>query len=85
MVTPSYISNELLYIISFVLYTLSKTLIHATEDNLSLSHFRFFWTLFLLLNTFWHECLRLVAHWNESLYIISFDLYTVSKPFFDAT
>jgi hypothetical protein len=84
MDTPSNILNELHYIISFNLYTLSKTLFHATEDNLPVSHFRYIWTLFLLLNTFWHEWLRLVAPWNELLYIISFDLYTVSKAFFDA-
>jgi hypothetical protein len=85
MVMPSNTLNELLYIISFEPYNLSKTLFHATEDNLSVSHFRFIWTLFLLLNTFWDEWSRLVAPWNELLYIISFDLYTVSKTLFDVT
>jgi hypothetical protein len=84
MVKLSNILNELLYIISFDLDTLSKTLFHATEDYLSVSHFRLIWILFLLLNTFWHEWLRLVAPWNELLYIISLDLYTVSNTFFDA-
>jgi hypothetical protein len=46
MVTPSNILNELLYIISFDLYTLSKTLFHAKADNLSVSHFCYIWTIF---------------------------------------
>jgi hypothetical protein len=43
------------------------------------------WILFLLLNSFWHEWSRLVTICLELLYIISFDLYTVSQTFFDAT
>jgi hypothetical protein len=85
MVTPSNTLNEFLYIISFDLYTLSKNLFHATEYKLSVSHFRYIWTLFLLLNTFWHERSRLVAPWNELLYIISFNLYTVPKTLFWCT
>jgi hypothetical protein len=77
--------KEFLCIISFHVYTVSKTLFDATEHNLSFSHFRFIWTIFLLLNTFWHEWSRLVTPCNELLYIISFEEYTVSKTFFDAT
>jgi hypothetical protein len=44
--------NELLYIISFDLHTPSMTPFDATEHNLLVSHLRFIWTLFLLLNTF---------------------------------
>jgi hypothetical protein len=78
MVTPVTLCYVLLYIINFDLYTFSITLFDATEHILSVSHFRYIWTLFLLLNTFWHEWLRLVTPRNELLYIISFDLYTVS-------
>jgi hypothetical protein len=77
--------NELLYITSFDLYTLSMTLFDATEHNPSDSLFRYIWTLFLVLNTFWHERSRLVKHWNELVYIISFDMCTVSMTLFDAT
>jgi hypothetical protein len=84
MVTPSNPLKEELYIISFELYTLSKTLFHVTEHNHSVSHFRYIWTLFLLLNTFWQEWSRLVTTRNELLYIISFEPQTVSKTFFDA-
>jgi hypothetical protein len=77
--------NEYLYIISFDVYTVSKTLFDANEHNISVSHFRYIWTLFLLLKTFWHELSRLVTPCNEFLYIISYDVYTVSKTFFDAT
>jgi hypothetical protein len=41
--------------------------------------------LFLLLNTFWHELSRLVTPCNKCLYNISFDVYTASKTFFDAS
>jgi hypothetical protein len=77
--------NELFYITSFDLYILSMTLLDVTEHNLSDSLFRYIWTLFLLLNTFWHEWSRLVKHCNELVYIISFDMYTVSMTLFDAT
>jgi hypothetical protein len=77
--------NELLYITSFDLYTLSMTLFDATEHNLTVSLFRYIWTQFLLLNTFWHELSRLVKHCNELIYIISFAMYTVSMTLFDAT
>jgi hypothetical protein len=63
--------KEFLYIISFNVYTVSKTLFDATELNLSVSHFRYIWTLFLLLNTFWQELSRLVTPCNEFLYNIS--------------
>jgi hypothetical protein len=53
----------------------------ATENNLSFSHFRYIWTLLLLLNTILHEWSRLVTLCNELLCIICFDLYTVSKTF----
>jgi hypothetical protein len=81
LVTPR---NKLLYIICFYMYTLSKTLFHVTEHNHSVSHFRYIWTQFLLLNTFWHEWPRLVTTRNELHYIISFEPQTVSKTFFDA-
>jgi hypothetical protein len=42
-------------------------------------------TLFLLLKTFWHEWSRLVTPWNDLLYIINFDLYTVSMTVFEST
>jgi hypothetical protein len=42
-------------------------------------------TLFLLLNTFCHELTGIVTLCNELLYNISFDMYTVTKRFFDAT
>jgi hypothetical protein len=41
------------------------------------------WTIFLLLNTFWQEWSRLVTLCNVLLYIINFDLYTVSMTFFE--
>jgi hypothetical protein len=81
MVTPR---NELLYIISFDLYSLTKTLFHVTEHNHSVSHFRSIWTQFLLMNTFWREWWRLVTTCNELHYIISFEPQTISKTFFDA-
>jgi hypothetical protein len=61
------------------------TLFDETEHNLTVSHFRCIWTLFLLLNTFCHEWSRLVTLCNEQLFIISFELYTVSTYLFDAT
>jgi hypothetical protein len=45
----------------------------------------YIWNLFLLLKKFWHEWSRLVTHWYKLLYIISFDMYTVSMILFDAT
>jgi hypothetical protein len=43
---------ELLYIISFDLHTFSMTFFDAREHNLSVSHFRYIWTLFVLLSAF---------------------------------
>jgi hypothetical protein len=77
--------NELLYITSFDLHIFSMTLFDAREHNLSVSHIHFTWILFLQMNKFWHDWSRLVTPCNELLYIISFDVYTVSKSFFDAT
>jgi succinate dehydrogenase hydrophobic anchor subunit len=74
MVKPQ---NELLYIITFDLYTLYKTLCDATEHNLSVSYFRSIWTLLLLLNTFWHEWSGLVTLCKELLYNTCSELYTV--------
>jgi hypothetical protein len=51
--------NELLYIISFDLYTLSVTLREATENYISVSHIIYIRTVFLQLNIFWHEWSRL--------------------------
>jgi hypothetical protein len=42
-------------------------------------------TLFLLLNTFCHAWSRLVTLCHELLYILGFDLYTVSMTLVDAT
>jgi hypothetical protein len=42
----------------------------------------YIWTIFLLLNTFWHERTCLVTHCNDLHYIISFDLHTVSMTLF---
>jgi hypothetical protein len=58
---------------------------YATEHNLSVSPFRYIWTLFLLLNTFWLEWSSLLTPRNKLLYIISFNVYTVSKTLFDGT
>jgi hypothetical protein len=41
------------------------------------------WTLFLLLNTFCHEWSRLVTHSQRLLYILGFDLHTVSMTLVD--
>jgi hypothetical protein len=38
--------NELLYIISFDLYTVSKTFFEATQHSLTVSHDLFIWTQF---------------------------------------
>jgi hypothetical protein len=43
------------------------------------------WTLFLLLNTFYHAWSRLVTLCHELLYIHGFDLYTVSMSLVDST
>jgi hypothetical protein len=77
--------NELLYIISFDLYTVSKTFFDAPWQNLTVTPVLYIWTLFLLLNTFLHEWLRLVKFCNELLYIMSFGVYSVSVTLFDAT
>jgi hypothetical protein len=61
------------------------TLFDATEHNLSVTHFRYIQILLLLLNMFLLEWSHLVTPRNELLYIISFDLYTVSMTFFDTT
>jgi hypothetical protein len=68
-------------IISFDLHTLYKTLFDATEHNVSVSHFRSIWTLFLLLKTFYHEWSSLVTLCNELLYNTNIELYTVSVTF----
>jgi hypothetical protein len=36
------------------------------------------WSLFLLLKMFYHAWSRLATHCHELLYILGFDLYTVS-------
>jgi hypothetical protein len=45
----------------------------------------YIWTLFLLLNTFCHDWSRLVTLCQELLYILGFDLCTVSMTLVDAT
>jgi hypothetical protein len=45
----------------------------------------YIWTLFSLLNTFCHAWSRLVPLCHELLYILNFDLYTVSMTLVDAT
>jgi hypothetical protein len=77
--------NELPYIISFDLYSLSMTLIDANEHNISVSHFLYICALFLLLYSFIHERSRLVTICNVLLYIINFELYTVSMTLFEYT
>jgi hypothetical protein len=73
--------NELLYIINFDLYTVSMTLFESTEQNITFSHVIYIWILIFLLNTYWHVWSRLVTLCYKLLYIISFDLYTVSMTF----
>jgi hypothetical protein len=64
---------------------------HASLTLSSLSLlYRFFnvlyiWILFLLLNTFCYAWSRLVTLCHELLFILGFDLYTVSMTFVDAT
>jgi hypothetical protein len=45
----------------------------------------YMWTLFLLLNTFFHAWSRLVRLFRDIIYILGFDLYTVSMTLVDAT
>jgi hypothetical protein len=45
----------------------------------------YMWTLFLLLNTFCYSWSRIVTLCHELLYILGFDLYTVSVTLVDAT
>jgi hypothetical protein len=82
LVTPC---NVLLYIIDIDLYTDSKTYFDATQHNLSVSLFRYIYTLFLLFNTFSDECSPIMTHCNELLYKVGFDLYSLNMTHFDAT
>jgi hypothetical protein len=75
--------NELLNIISFDMCTFSMTLLDETDHNITVSHFLYIWTLFLLLKTFWYGWSRLVTLCNELHYIINFYLYTVSMTLFE--
>jgi hypothetical protein len=77
--------NQLINKVGFELYTVYMTPFDATEHNLSVSLFPYFWTIVLLLNTFLQEWSLLVSLCNELDYFISFDLCTVSLTFFDAT
>jgi hypothetical protein len=45
----------------------------------------YLWSLFLLLNTFCHAWSRLVTLCQELLYILGFDMYTVSMTLVHAT
>jgi hypothetical protein len=74
-----------------LMYLLFRALVMDGHNSFSLTSlsllYRFvnilyIWTLFLLQNTFWHEWTRLLTLCKEFLYIISFDLYSVSKIFF---
>jgi hypothetical protein len=76
------------------MYIMLRGLVMEDHNSLSLTslslQYRFanvptIWTLFLLLNTFWHDWSDLVTLCNELRYITSFDFYTVSMTFFDAT
>jgi hypothetical protein len=63
---------------------------HDPLTSTSLSLYRFvnvlyIWTLFLLLNTYCHVWSRLVTICHELLYILGFDLYTVSMTLVDVT
>jgi hypothetical protein len=57
----------------------------ATEHNFSVTQLRYIWTLYLLLNTFWHEWSRILTLCNELLYKVRFNLYAVYMTRFDAT
>jgi hypothetical protein len=76
-----------------LMYIMLRGLIMNCHNSLNLTSlsplYRFvnilyIWTLFLLLNTFYHKSTRLLTLCNELLYIISFDLFTVCKRFFEA-
>jgi hypothetical protein len=67
------------------LYTMSKTFFDAPYHNLTVSQVLYIRILFLLLNTIVQVWSRLISFCNELLYIISFDLYTVSMSLSDAT
>jgi hypothetical protein len=64
---------------------------HASLTLTSLSlYYRFvnvlyIWRLFVLLNTFCHAWSRLVTLCHELLYVLGFDLYTVSMTLVYAT
>jgi hypothetical protein len=73
--------DELHYIISFDLYTLSMTVIDATERNVSVSHFLNILALFIPMNTFWHVWPRLVTLCNVLLYINNFVLIPTLRLF----
>jgi hypothetical protein len=73
--------NKLLYKIGFDLYTVYMTRFDVTEHNLTFTHVLYIWTIF----TAEHVLTLLVTPCNELLYTINFDMYTVSKTFFDAT
>jgi hypothetical protein len=73
-----------MYKVGFDLYTVYKTRFDATEHNLSVSLFRYIWTLFLLLNSFWDEWSRIITLCYKLLYKLGFDLYTVYVTRFDA-
>jgi hypothetical protein len=75
------------------MYLMLRTLVMDGHNSLNLTslslQYRFvnilyIWTQFLLLYPFWQEWTRLLTLCKEFLYIISFDLYTVSKRFFGA-
>jgi hypothetical protein len=60
------------------------TLFDATEQNVSVSHFRYIWTLFLMLNMFCHEWSRIVRLCNDLLYKVDINLNTVYMTRFEA-
>jgi hypothetical protein len=77
-----------------LMYLMLHGLVMDGRDSLTLTSlsllYRFvnilyIWSLFLLLNTFCHAWSLLLTKCHELLYILGFDLYTVSMTFLDAT
>jgi hypothetical protein len=76
-----------------LMYLIMRVLVMDGHASLSMSSLSllyrivnvlYIWTLFLLLNTFCHEWSRLETLCQELLYILGFDLYTVSMTVVDA-
>jgi hypothetical protein len=77
-----------------LMYLILRCLVMDGHASLSLTSlsllYRFvnvlyIWTLFLLLNTSCYEWSRIITLCHELLYILGFDLYSVSMTLVDAT